>query len=122
MTLKQLYTVLSQIDSKNQVAIAKTNLQVAQAVRSDSIPMRTIAYVTLLFLPGALVATIFGMNFFQFESTSNELIVAATFWQYWAISIPFTIVVIAVWNIWNYYEKKKGFAIDEKVIMSDQQL
>ncbi|KAF2789574.1 hypothetical protein K505DRAFT_210879, partial [Melanomma pulvis-pyrius CBS 109.77] len=71
--------------------------QIAHAVRSDSIPMRTIAYVTLLFLPGALIATIFGMNFFQFDPTTSKVVVAKTFWHYWAVTIPITILVIIVW-------------------------
>jgi Mg2+ and Co2+ transporter CorA len=83
--------------------------------------MRTIAYVTLLFLPGALTAAIFGMNFFQFEPASNTVQVANTFWQYWAVTIPFTMLVVAVWNIWNFYEKKKGTIVGENIILPDQQ-
>lgn len=113
----QLYTVLSQINSRNQGELAKINLQIAQAVRSDSIPMRTIAYVTLLFLPGALIASIFGMNFFDLDSESNTLLVADTFWKYWAITIPFTVVVIAVWNIWNMFEKRKEIAVAKDIVV-----
>ena len=36
--------------------MAEINLQIAQAVRHDSIPMRTIAYITLVLLPGAFIA------------------------------------------------------------------
>lgn len=102
----RLETVLSQINNQRQAEIATTNLSIARAVRSDSIPMRTIAYVTLLLLPGALISSIFGMNFFQYDET-NGLKVAKTFWQYWAITVPVTLLVIGVWNVWNYNEKKK---------------
>ncbi|CAI6337532.1 unnamed protein product [Periconia digitata] len=116
-----LYTVLSQINSKNQGELAKINLQIAQAVRSDSIPMRTIAYVTLVFLPGALIASIFGMNFFEFDSASNTVVVASSFWKYWAITIPFTLLVVAVWNVWNWFEKRKEFAGLRDVILLRQE-
>ncbi|KAF2270072.1 hypothetical protein CC78DRAFT_611738 [Lojkania enalia] len=103
-----LYTVLSQIDSKNQVKIAEINLQIAQAVRHDSIPMRTIAYITLVLLPGAFISSIFGTNFFQYNPTTGILHTAPTFWHYWAITIPVTIFVLLVWNIWVYHEKLEG--------------
>ncbi|KAF2873767.1 hypothetical protein BDV95DRAFT_666813 [Massariosphaeria phaeospora] len=122
-----LYTVLSQIDSKNQGKIARINLQIAQAVRNDSIPMRTIAYVTLLFLPGAFIAAIFGMNFFQFDPQTRELIIAKSFWQFWALVISVTILVIVIWNVWVYLEKKaetdfrkkKGFGEELQIGESD---
>lgn len=107
LTFLQLETVLSQMNNQRQSQIATINLSIAKAVRSDSIPMRTIAYVTLLLLPGALVASIFGMNFFEYDDGTNELKVAKSFWQYWAITVPVTLLVIAVWNVWNYNEKKK---------------
>ncbi|KAF2001519.1 hypothetical protein P154DRAFT_164410 [Amniculicola lignicola CBS 123094] len=103
-----LYTVLSQIDTKNQVSMAQTNLQIAQAVRSDSIPMRTIAYVTLIFLPGAFIATIFGTNFFALDPKTGALITAPSFWYFWAIAIPLTIFILLVWNYWVYCERKEA--------------
>lgn len=104
----QLYTVLSQIDIRKQSRIAESNLQIATAVRSDSIPMRTIAYVTLVFLPGAFVAAIFGMNLFVFDSETKSLIVAKDFWLYWAVTIPVTIFILLLWNYWVWVEKREG--------------
>ena len=70
--------------------------------------MRTIAYVTLIVLPGAFVAAIFGMNFFLFDPEQKSLVVADTIWQYWALTIPLTIFVLIIWNIWGHIEKRKG--------------
>ena len=70
--------------------------------------MRTIAYVTLIVLPGAFVAAIFGMNFFLFDSERKTLVVADTFWQYWAVTVPLTVFVLIIWNIWVHIEKRKG--------------
>lgn len=84
--------------------------------------MRTIAYVTLVFLPGALVAAIFGMNFFQFNPETRELVVARTLWHYWAIAIAVTILVVGVWNAWNFSEKRKGFRLDKQIATSNQKL
>ncbi|KAF2277713.1 uncharacterized protein EI97DRAFT_271051 [Westerdykella ornata] len=104
--IKVLYTVLSQIDSRTQSRMAQANLGIAQAVRSDSIPIRTIAYVSLVFLPGTFIASIFGTNFFGFEAQTRSLTVAASFWKYWAITIPVTICVLLLWNFWVWWEKR----------------
>lgn len=70
--------------------------------------MRTIAYVTLVFLPGAFIATIFGMNFFLFDPNTRKLVIAHSFWQYWAVTIPVTAFVLGLWNYWVYVEKRDG--------------
>ncbi|ORY05178.1 hypothetical protein BCR34DRAFT_48884 [Clohesyomyces aquaticus] len=92
---------------RNQLEMAEANVQIAQAVRNDSIPMRTIAYVTLVLLPGTFIAAIFGMNFFQFDTPSRTLIVAKSIWQYFVIAIPITIITIIIWNYWVRLETKK---------------
>ncbi|KAF2465709.1 uncharacterized protein BDR25DRAFT_345913 [Lindgomyces ingoldianus] len=120
-TIAVLCTVLSQIDSKTQVEkaetqvemakaqveMAKASLQIAQAVRGDAIPMRTIAYVTLLLLPGTFIAAIFGMNFFQFDTSTRQLIVAKSLWQYFAFAVPVTVLTVAIWNYWVRWEKSR---------------
>lgn len=84
--------------------------------------MRTIAYVTLVLLPGALIAAIFGMNFFQFDPLTHEVLVAKTFWYYWVVTIPVTIVVVAFWNVWNFSEKKKRVGNDKEISILDEKL
>jgi hypothetical protein len=86
--------------------MAEVNLDIAKAVLTDSIPIRTIAYVTLLLLPPSLIATIFGINFFTFDDQTGSLIVAKTFWQYWAVTIPVTAFTIIIWKIWVWLEKR----------------
>ena len=96
-----LYTIVAQIDSRS-------NLQIARAVRSDSIPMRTIAYVTLILLPGTFIAAIFGMNFFQFEEERRRIGVSRDFWIYWVVTVPVTVGVLVGWNVWVAKEAKEG--------------
>ena len=80
--------------------------------------MRTIAYVTLLFLPGALIAAIFGMNFFQFDAETHQVLIAKSFWYYWAFTIPITIAVVGFWNVWNFREKRKDVSFEKDVNFS----
>jgi hypothetical protein len=45
------------------------------------------------------------MNFFQFDAENRRLIVAKSFWMFWAITIPVTLIVVGIWNYWVYLEK-----------------
>lgn len=57
--------------------------------------------MTLLFLPSTLIATLFGSNFFDFGSDDKDekgaVQVSGLFWIFWAISLPFTAVVMTLW-------------------------
>ncbi|OJJ46545.1 hypothetical protein ASPZODRAFT_16299 [Penicilliopsis zonata CBS 506.65] len=60
--------------------------------------MTTIAFVTLMFLPISTIATIFGSQSFSISSTvSAEVTVARNIWIFWAISVPLTMLAIALW-------------------------
>lgn len=75
-----------------------------ELARVDNMTMKTIAAVTLAFLPGTFIATLFGMNFFNFSS--EGLSVSRKLWVYWAIAIPLTTVIIGCWWAWDFSQKK----------------
>lgn len=53
--------------------------------------------------------TLFGMNFFSFnpngEGGPSSFIVSRHFWVYWALSVPMTVVTLAVWFWWNRWTR-----------------
>ncbi|KAL0265340.1 hypothetical protein SLS55_001305 [Diplodia seriata] len=59
----------------------------------DSFLMKTIAVMTLIYLPGSYIASIFGMNFFNFSS-SGGLEVSDMFWLYWVLMVALTLVTV----------------------------
>jgi hypothetical protein len=79
--------------------------------------MKTIAILTMMFLPGAYVAaslnstrssnmsinevqTLFSMNMFNWQAENDENILSAYFWVYWVITIPITVLVLLIWMAW----------------------
>lgn len=52
----QMYSLISQRDSRINIMIAEDSKRVAEAVQQDSRTMKTIALMTLIFLPGTLIA------------------------------------------------------------------
>ena len=98
--------------SKTESSIGAYNtlnaLRLARNSRSDSISMKAIAALTMVFLPGSLVATIFSMGFFEFglsDRNEMELRVAPQVWMYVAVTLPLTAVVLVTCAAWLKWSK-----------------
>ncbi|RAL10263.1 uncharacterized protein BO97DRAFT_407127 [Aspergillus homomorphus CBS 101889] len=76
--------------------------------KSDSAMMRTIAVVSMVYLPGTFVSGLFGTNFFNFtDGDEHTWFMAGSFWLYWAVTIPLTLATMAVWAWWHYLSPAK---------------
>ena len=62
--------------------------------------MKTLAAVTVAYLPGTFVATIFAMPLFEWNAIGDEII-SKRFWVYWAVSIPLTCLTLVIWVLWT---------------------
>ncbi len=63
--------------------------------------MKTLAGVTVAFLPGAFVAALFAMPLFEWNAAGDGMIVSKRFWVYWAVTVPLTCLTLAVWVLWT---------------------
>lgn len=79
--------------------------RIAEAAQRDGMTMKTISVLGLVFLPGTLISSIFGMSFFDYTPTSSSTVehkqVSDKFWIYWAVTAPITVFVLIVWLIWQ---------------------
>lgn len=89
--------------------------------------MKTLAFLTTLFLPGTFVATIFSTGMFEWKGNSDESgdgrVVSKLFWVYWALAIPLTLVVAVGWRLWWSWEKKqfdKDIDAEVKAVAKDE--
>ncbi|MCJ1246450.1 hypothetical protein MMC30_003657 [Trapelia coarctata] len=84
-----------------QQRVAEEQRLVAQETKRDSNAMKSIALLTMIFLPSTALATIFSMSsFFTLDTESSRLLVSSDFWIFWAIAIPLTALVIIIWTLW----------------------
>lgn len=89
-------TSISESVNNQQVAVTGIiNLQ-------DGASMKTIAVITMAFLPATFVATLFAMPIFSWND-SQDRIIGHQFWVYWSVEIPLTITVFLVWLGWWYW-------------------
>jgi hypothetical protein len=80
-----------------QWAHAETNVEIALSTNRDSRHMRSIALVTMIFLPGTFFATMFSMTFFNWPQGSGAPAVSAFIWIYFLVTAVFTILTLVIW-------------------------
>ncbi|KAF2196854.1 hypothetical protein GQ43DRAFT_235184 [Delitschia confertaspora ATCC 74209] len=88
------YNMIAQRDSQVMTGIGN-------AARLDSNAMRTIALVTMAFLPPTFISAVFSMSFFNYTPAQGSKAalwsVSDKFWVYWAFAVPLTCLTMAIW-------------------------
>jgi len=92
----------------NSVTQSDAELTAAIAIdtKHDSIAMKTISILGIVFLPGTFMATLFSVDMFQWEASDGDsnpsLRVSPSMWIYWATTVPLTAVVVLIWMVWSW--------------------
>ncbi|KAI0182696.1 hypothetical protein EV127DRAFT_448982 [Xylaria flabelliformis] len=89
-----------------QWAQGDTNLEIAKATSRDSKHMRSIALVTMVFLPGTFFAGVFSMTFFSWSDDSGHPAISGYVWIYVVITTFFTMLTIFLWYYFNIYRSQ----------------
>ncbi|KAF2216609.1 hypothetical protein CERZMDRAFT_93902 [Cercospora zeae-maydis SCOH1-5] len=91
----------SRIDNLLNVKLARVTAQMAEETRQDSAAMKTIATMTLIFLPGTAVASFFGMDgMFNWTPSESQSLASPYIWVFFVVTIPLTLVVYGLWLWW----------------------
>ncbi|KAL8928730.1 MAG: hypothetical protein Q9208_001508 [Pyrenodesmia sp. 3 TL-2023] len=98
--LEIVYNLVAQRDNKDNLKLAKISTEIASVTKDDSFAMRTIAVMSILFLPGTFVSSFFSMSMFDWQAPEGSSVLSSLFWIYWAVTIPLTFVVFLVWRFW----------------------
>ncbi|KAL3290707.1 Protein kinase [Colletotrichum asianum] len=83
----------------NQVAHTKVNMEIASRTKEDSTQMKSIALLTMVFLPATFLATVFSMSFFNWQpdSEKGEAEVSPKIWIYAVIAGIVTLMTLLAW-------------------------
>ncbi|KAL7949544.1 hypothetical protein V8C42DRAFT_214647 [Trichoderma barbatum] len=104
-TLKRVQlqiNTLTGIISRDDV---KANLDLAESQHRDSLSMKTLAIVTMLFLPGSFISALFSTSMFDWDSVDPDsgsigVRTMPQFGLYWAITIPLTFITFLFYFFW----------------------
>ncbi|KAH7381533.1 hypothetical protein BKA66DRAFT_464397 [Pyrenochaeta sp. MPI-SDFR-AT-0127] len=99
------YNMIAQRDSQTMAGLGL-------AAKVDSGAMRTIAVVTMAFLPPTFLSAIFSMSFFNYTPSQGDesggWSVSDKFWIYWAFAVPLTCMTLATW----FWRQKRHVSLD----------
>ncbi|EXU96061.1 hypothetical protein X797_010872 [Metarhizium robertsii] len=80
------WSKIAQLDAKTTIDISHSALEIAKAARYDGIQMKSIAILTMIFLPATFVAillkTLFSMTFFNWNHDADKSTVSPYIWVY----------------------------------------
>jgi hypothetical protein len=71
--------------------------------------MKTIATLTMLYLPATFVCSFFGTNFFALDTNGQgrpNFVVSRLWWVYVVTTVPLTLFTFGVWWM-KWYGKQK---------------
>ena len=98
---------------------SRINIEIAEETKRDSSAMKTLALITIVFLPTTAVAvsilthwllamlkhlqTIFSMGTFFDTNTGDggdQVKTSPQFWIFWCVAIPLTLGTLMIWILW----------------------
>ncbi|KAF3059770.1 hypothetical protein GL218_04793 [Daldinia childiae] len=101
-----LFALLTHEDSATHADLADASRRIAEATRHDSSSMRTVAIMTMAFLPATFFAALFALPSLDWHAESVAGIVQNPgFWVYWAFTLPSTAIVFGLWLL---LDRRKG--------------
>ncbi|KAK4185125.1 hypothetical protein QBC35DRAFT_30253 [Podospora australis] len=92
-----LFAFLTHEDSKYNIEIANASRKLAEATRRDGSSMKTIAVLTMAFLPGTFLAALFSIPTFESALIWGSTEEANRLGIYWAFTVPITLATFAIW-------------------------
>lgn len=118
--LKAVFHLIAQHDSMSNLIISSSSRDLAKASHviasysyRDSSSMKTLAIVTMLFLPGSFVSALFSTDFFAWDEvdrTRSDIGIPMTpqLTLYWVITIPLTVLTFVLYFMWFGYQKARN--------------
>lgn len=104
-----LYHLITGRDSTINLQIAKESAKIARDARKDSMSMKIIAGMTMLYLPATFVCSLFGTNLVSFDTPDGQsapaFMVSHLWWLYPAFAVPLTVFTMAGFLLWRRYRE-----------------
>lgn len=107
-----MFHIIAQDDAITNYQLSHHMSQTAEFSYRDAASMKTLAVVTMFFLPGSFVSALFSTELFAWDSVDQRAstIGVPTTPQltlYWAVTIPLTVLTFLLYFLWLWYQKRE---------------
>ncbi|KAK6824973.1 hypothetical protein PG987_012467 [Apiospora arundinis] len=98
-----LFVLLTHEDALKGADLAELGAEIAAASKRDIASMKTVAVLTMAFLPATFFAALFAIPSLDWKGAADggESVIQSNFWVYWAFTLPATVLVFVIWVVLN---------------------
>ncbi|KAI1340871.1 hypothetical protein F5Y15DRAFT_34877 [Xylariaceae sp. FL0016] len=108
LAMQTVWNLIAKHDSQTNTSIARANTAIALDTKRESSQMRSIAILTMIYLPLSSVAAIFSMGMFNWMPGEGESIVSKYIWIFVVLAAGLTTLTLLAWrHVTNRHEKKE---------------
>ncbi|KAF6827540.1 protein kinase [Colletotrichum plurivorum] len=108
--IRELEMIMEGTNLATSLTHTKTNIDIALSTKRDGSQMKSIALLTMVFLPATFVASLFSMTFFQWIPEDSDQTVSPYLWIYFVVALGLTLLTVGLWYL---------FANNRKVRLDD---
>lgn len=116
MLFTHQYNHLMQQDTEATIRLSNASRDIAIATQKDSMSMKTVAYLTFVFLPVNFVSAIFSTTVFDFQNwaafETRSKVVSPGWWVFLLSCIVVTAVTFIAWYWWHSIGASEAHQID----------
>ncbi|KAI3528435.1 hypothetical protein CSPX01_16231 [Colletotrichum filicis] len=105
LAMQTVWNHIARQDSKTNTKMSKANAAIAVQTKVESAQMRTIALLTMIYLPLSSVAAIFSMDMFNWEAVEGQSMVSKHIWLFAVLAVGLTLLTLAAWFLGTRREK-----------------
>ncbi|GAB1315448.1 hypothetical protein MFIFM68171_05658 [Madurella fahalii] len=109
-----LYNIIAQKESRLSLKMAEVQTRLANTSKRESETVKGISLIGAIFLPGTFLSSIFSTTFFDFQAGPTfSSAISPRFWLYWAVGVPFTLLVVGLYFVWEQ-RRARRYALEDK--------
>ncbi|KAN0120384.1 hypothetical protein V8E51_002592 [Hyaloscypha variabilis] len=113
LTMQTVWNNFAREDNKTNLKLSRVNTDLARAntalsedMKRDSSQMRSIALLTMVFLPLSTVASIFSTTLFSWDATEGKTVVSGYLWVFVVIAVGLTSLTVGAWYLATYRTRR----------------
>ncbi|OTB02218.1 hypothetical protein M426DRAFT_322794 [Hypoxylon sp. CI-4A] len=97
LAMQTVWNQIARRDSGLNTQIARENTVIASEAKREGTQMKSIALLTMVYLPFSSVAAIFSMDLFDWNAQDGNSVVSKYFWVFVTFAIGLTAITLFAW-------------------------
>ncbi|OTB11878.1 hypothetical protein K445DRAFT_321591 [Daldinia sp. EC12] len=107
LAMQTVWNQIAMRDSDLNTRIAHVNTEVALDTKREGIQMRSIAILSMIYLPFSSVAALFSMDMFNWDAQNGDSVVSKYIWLFATLAVGLTAITVYAWyHITTRHERK----------------